>query len=109
MDFVSGYDTFKSPALSIGDIHKRAPAAFATTPFSTTPHADRRTPEEVDQARLSLRFEQDLQLTWDAWGEIIRHLGPDAHSALHPRLISPRACWMAEPPVPPESPALGIF
>lgn len=36
MDFVSGYDTFKSPALSIGDIHKRAPAAFAVTPFSTT-------------------------------------------------------------------------
>lgn len=30
------YDNFKVPALSIGDLHKRAPAAFATTPFSTT-------------------------------------------------------------------------
>ena len=77
--------------------------------WSFAPHADRRTPEEVDQARLSLRFEQDLQLTWDAWGEIIGHLGPDAHSALHPQLIPPRACWMAEPPVLPESPALEIF
>jgi len=36
MNFVTGYDSFKSPALTIGDLHKKAPAAFAATPFSTT-------------------------------------------------------------------------
>lgn len=36
MDIDTSYDTFKAPALSIGDLHKRAPAAFASTPFSTT-------------------------------------------------------------------------
>jgi hypothetical protein len=36
MDSITHYDTFKTPALSIGDIHKQAPAAFASTPFSTT-------------------------------------------------------------------------
>lgn len=36
MDIDSGYDSFKAPVLSIGELHKRAPAAFATTPFSTT-------------------------------------------------------------------------
>ena len=73
------------------------------------PRADRSASTDVDHARLALRFEQDLQLTWDAWGDVINHLGPDSHIALHPRLIPPRACWMAEPPIVPESPALGIF
>lgn len=73
------------------------------------PRTDRRVSTDVDHARLALRFEQDLQLTWDAWGEVINHLGPDSQIALHPRLIPPRACWMAEPPIVPESPALGIF
>lgn len=36
MEINTSYDSFKSPALSIGDLHKRAPAAFATTPFSNT-------------------------------------------------------------------------
>jgi len=36
MNYVSGYDSFKTPALTIGDLHRCAPAAFATTPFSST-------------------------------------------------------------------------
>ena len=73
------------------------------------PRTDRKASTDVDHARLALRFEQDLQLTWDAWVDVINHLGSESHIALHPRLIPPRACWMAEPPIVPESPALGIF
>jgi hypothetical protein len=36
MEINTSYDSFKTPALTIGDLHKHAPAAFATTPFSTT-------------------------------------------------------------------------
>jgi hypothetical protein len=36
MNSVTGYDSFKTPVLTMGDLHSRAPAAFATTPFSTT-------------------------------------------------------------------------
>jgi hypothetical protein len=36
MNAIANYDSFKTPALSMGDLHKRAPAAFATTPFSST-------------------------------------------------------------------------
>ena len=70
---------------------------------------DRKASTDVDHVRLALRFEQVLQLTWSAWADVITHLDPDSHIALHPRLIPPRACWMAEPPIVPESPALGIF
>lgn len=73
------------------------------------PRTDRNASTDVYADRLTIRFEQDLQLTWDAWAGVINHLGPDSHNALHPRLIPPRACWMAEPPVVPESPALGIL
>jgi hypothetical protein len=77
--------------------------------FAFALRADRKGSAYVDPVRLARLFEQDLQLTWDAWGDVINHLGPDSQIALHPRLIPPRACWMAEPPIVPESPALGIF
>ena len=36
MDSNTTIDSFKTPALTIGDLQQRAPSAFATTPFSTT-------------------------------------------------------------------------
>ena len=36
METITSYDSFKIPALTIGDLQKRAPSVFATTPFSST-------------------------------------------------------------------------
>lgn len=36
METITSYDSFKLPALTIGDLQKRAPSVFATTPFSNT-------------------------------------------------------------------------
>ena len=36
MDSNASYDSFKLPALTIGDLQKRAPSVFATTPFCNT-------------------------------------------------------------------------
>ena len=57
---------------------------------------------------LSLRFEQDLWTTWQAWAHVLHLVGADSPAGLHPRLVPPRACWLTEPPFETESPALGF-
>ena len=87
---------------------------FEETPFGVAewfnfaPRTDRKASTDVDPVRLALRFEQDLQRTWKSWADVIAHLGPDSQNALHPHLILPPTRWMAEPPVAPESPVLGV-
>lgn len=59
------------------------------------------------QQALALRFEQDLQLTWLAWSELLEQMPRSSSKGLHPRLIPPRGCWLDEPTFSPTSTALG--
>ena len=59
--------------------------------------------------RLIARFEEDLQLTWDAWAAVVSQVPTSAHAALHPAIVPPRGCWLTEPLNGPEAPALGFF
>lgn len=58
---------------------------------------------------LGERFEQDLRLTWQAWNDVVMHMGTRPFGALHPYLVPPRACWLSSPAFAPGSPALGFF
>ena len=58
-------------------------------------------------SRLIARFEEDLQLTWDAWSVVVSQVPISAHAALHPAIVPPRSCWLAEPLIGPEATALG--
>ena len=59
-------------------------------------------------ADLHHRFDHDLARTWDAWSSVLSHPGLDAHEALDPRLVPPRACWLPGPAFEPGSAALGF-
>ena len=59
--------------------------------------------------RLAARFEEDLQLTWDAWSAVMSQVPSSEDAALHPSIVPPRGCWLAEPVIGPEAPALGLF
>ena len=58
---------------------------------------------------LGIRFEQDMRLTWQAWNDVVLHMGGHQFGALHPYLVPPRACWLSSPAFAPGSPALGFF
>lgn len=58
---------------------------------------------------IGMRFEQDLRLTWQAWNDVVMHMGTRPFGALHPYLVPPRACWLSSPAFAPGSPALGFF
>jgi hypothetical protein len=60
------------------------------------------------QHTLMARFEQDLQLTWLAWSELLKQMPSNSSKGLHPRLIPPRGCWLSEPSFLPSSTALGV-
>jgi hypothetical protein len=60
-------------------------------------------------ASLVSRFDEDLQLTWDGWSGVLDQIDCPLHAGLHPRLVPPRSCWLAEPPIHPDAPALGFF
>lgn len=53
-------------------------------------------------------FEEDLQLTWDSWSELLKQVGPSAQAGLHPALVPPRSCWLAEPAFDAHASALGF-
>jgi hypothetical protein len=57
---------------------------------------------------LATRFEDDLQRTWHAWGELIDSLDPSSLRALRPQMIPARACWIPQPAFEPGTPALGF-
>jgi len=59
------------------------------------------------QQALALRFEQDLQITWRAWFELLQQMPKSSSKGLHPLLIPPRGCWLGEPRFSPTSTALG--
>ncbi len=61
------------------------------------------------QDRLILHFEEDLQLTWDSWSGVLNQVRTSSHAGLHPSLVPPRSCWLNEPVIQPEAPALGFF
>jgi hypothetical protein len=60
------------------------------------------------QHGLMLRFEEDLQLTWDSWSRVLSHVHRSSYKGLHPSLVPPRGCWLAEPAFEPQAPALGF-
>ena len=55
------------------------------------------------------RFDEDLQLTWDTWSCVLDQIDDALQAGLHPRLVPPRSCWLAEPPTHTDAPALGFF
>lgn len=59
--------------------------------------------------RLTLHFEEDLQLTWDSWSGVLDQVSPISRAGLHPNLVPPRGCWLSEPEIQPDAPALGFF
>lgn len=61
------------------------------------------------QDSLILRFEEDLQLTWDSWSGVLNQVHRTSHTRLHPSLVPPRSCWLNEPVIEPGAPALGFF
>lgn len=75
--------------------------AFSKQPASSTSR-------RAAQQALALRFEQDLQLTWLAWSELLQQMPKCSSKGLHPMLIPPRGCWLDEPTFSPSSPALGL-
>jgi len=58
---------------------------------------------------LIARFEEDLQLTWDAWAAVVNQVPSSGDAALHPAIVPPRGCWLPEPVIGSEAPALGSF
>lgn len=61
------------------------------------------------QDSLILHFEEDLQLTWDSWSGVLDQVDRILQAGLHPRLVPPRSCWLNEPAIQPEAPALGFL
>ncbi len=89
-------DTFEDPPFGIAEW-----VAFS--------QIDRHASARTAQGNLVVRFEEDLQLTWDAWSVVVSQVPTSAHAGLHPSLVPPRGCWLTEPVNEPEAPALGFF
>jgi len=53
------------------------------------------------------RFDDDLQLTWDSWAGVLDQFDSSQLRGLHPRLVPPRSCWLDEPSIQSDAPALG--
>lgn len=91
----SAQTTFDDPPFGVAEW-----VAFSKQPAS-------RISRRAAQQALALRFEQDLQITWRAWSELLQQMPQSASKGLHPMLIPPRGCWLDEPPFSPTSTALG--
>ena len=87
-------DTFEDPLFGVAEW-----VAFS-------PQPDSHTSAGAAQHGLMLRFEEDLQLTWDSWSRVLSHVRRSSHKGLHPSLVPPRGCWLAEPAFEPQAPAL---
>lgn len=91
----SAQTTFDDPPFGVAEWF-----AFSTPPAS-------KTSRWAAHQTLALRFEQDIQLTWLAWSELLEQMPKSSSKGLHPRLIPPRGCWLDEPTFSPTSTALG--
>ena len=91
----SAETSFEDPPFGVAEW-----VAFSKQPAS-------RTSRRAAQQALSQRFEQDLQVTWLAWSELLQQVPKSSSKGLHPMLIPPRGCWLAEPTFSPTSTALG--
>ena len=91
----SAQTTFEDPPFGVAEW-----VAFSKQPASKL---SRRTAQQA----LALRFEQDLQITWRAWSELLQQMPRNSSKGLHPMLIPPRGCWLGEPRFSPTSTALG--
>ena len=91
----SAQTTFDDPPFGVAEW-----IAFSKQPAS-------KTSRRATQQALALRFEQDLQITWRAWSELLQQMPKNSSKGLHPRLIAPRGCWLGEPTFSPTSTALG--
>ena len=68
-----------------------------------------RTTARAAQDSLILHFEEDLQLTWDSWSDVLDQVDRTLQAGLHPQLVPPRSCWLAEHTIHPDASALGLF
>jgi hypothetical protein len=91
----SAQTTFDDPPFGVAEW-----VAFSTQPAS-------KASRWVAHQTMALRFEEDLQLTWLAWSELLEQMPQCSSQGLHPRLIPPRGCWLDEPKFSPSSTALG--
>jgi hypothetical protein len=91
----SARTTFEDPPFGVAEW-----VAFSKQPAS-------RTSQRAAQQDLALRFEQDLQITWRAWSELLQQMPKGSSKGLHPMLIPARGCWLNEPTFTPTSTALG--
>ena len=85
--------------------------AFNHPPFGVAEWAAFRAPLFSDRTAsadaLLSRFDDDLQLTWDSWAGVLDQFDSSQLRGLHPRLVPPRSCWLDEPSIQSDAPALG--
>ena len=91
-----------------------AQTSFLDPPFGVaewiafSPEPDSKQSPEKNHDNLVVRFEVDLQITWNGWSELLKQMPSCSPIGLHPRLVPPRGCWLAEPQFSPSATALGF-
>ena len=91
-----------------------AQTSFLDPPFGVaewiafSPEPDSKQSPEKNHDNLVVRFEVDLQITWNGWSELLKQMPSRSPIGLHPRLVPPRGCWLAEPQFSPSATALGF-
>jgi hypothetical protein len=100
---------------SHGLVHSRsAHTAFDDPPFGVaewiafSPEPDSKQSPATNHFNLAVRFEEDLQITWNGWSELLKQMPNNSPIGLHPKLVPPRGCWLDEPQFSPSATALGF-
>ena len=73
-----------------------------------SPEPDSKQSPATNHFNLVLRFEEDLQITWHGWSELLKQMPTNSPIGLHPKLVPPRSCWLNEPQLSPCATALGF-